>query len=95
MILPKLDLQMPYAGEKVTLDFYVMSQCPYGTQVEDAIAPVIERFGPAVDFKVDYIARDLGNGRFQSLHGNTEVAGRPEDRRRLYRRGVREVRHSP
>lgn len=75
IFLPKLNLQMPYTGEKVSLDFYVMSQCPYGVQVEDAIAPVLVKFGSAVDFQIDYIARDLGDGRFQSLHGDAEVAG--------------------
>lgn len=75
IFLPKMNLLMPYTGEKVSLDFYVMSQCPYGVQVEDAIAPVLEKFGPAIDFQLDFIARDLGGGNFQSLHGESEVAG--------------------
>ena len=29
-------------GEKVSLDFYVMSQCCYGLQVENAIKPVLD-----------------------------------------------------
>lgn len=64
-----------YSGEKVSLDFYVMSQCPYGTQVMDAIAPVLEELGGAVDFEVNYIASDSGNGEFASLHGDAEVNG--------------------
>ena len=55
------------------LDFYVMSQCPYGTQVEDAIAPVLEKFGDSVDFSVNFIAGDNGDGTFDSLHGQPEV----------------------
>lgn len=61
-------------GETVKLDFYVMSQCPYGTQVLDAIAPVLEEVGDSVDFTVDYIAKKTGSG-FDSLHGQTEVDG--------------------
>ncbi len=59
---------------KVKVDFYVMSQCPYGTQVEDAFAPVIDRMGDAIDFNVDFIAAG-SPGSFSSLHGNNEVEG--------------------
>ncbi|HII14859.1 MAG TPA: hypothetical protein HA362_00945 [Nanoarchaeota archaeon] len=61
------------SGEKVKLDFYVMSQCPYGTQVEDAIAPVLEKLGDSVDFSINFIASDNGDGTFDSLHGQPEV----------------------
>ena len=48
-----------YSGEKVKLDFYIMSQCPYGTQVEDAIKPVLDKLGDSVDFSLNYISTDL------------------------------------
>ena len=57
------------------LDFYVMSQCPYGTQVEDGVAPVLKELGSNVDFTLNFIAADGGNGNFQSLHGPAEVYG--------------------
>jgi len=60
-------------GDKVKLNFYVMSKCPYGTQVLDAIAPVLKSMGDAVDFKVDYIGTEGTGGAFTSLHGQTEV----------------------
>ncbi|MBR9675803.1 thioredoxin domain-containing protein [Candidatus Woesearchaeota archaeon] len=62
-------------GEKVKLDFYVMSQCPYGTQAEDAIYPVLQKIGGDVDFNVDFISTDLGGGQFRSLHGEPETQG--------------------
>lgn len=62
-------------SEKVKVDFYVMSQCPYGTQVEDAIAPVLNKIGQNVDFNLNFIASDKGDGTFQSLHGQNEVLG--------------------
>ncbi|MFH1403809.1 MAG: DsbA family protein [Candidatus Altiarchaeota archaeon] len=62
-------------GDKVTVEFYVMSQCPFGTQVEDAIKPVLDQIGGSVDFHLDFIATDNGDGTFTSLHGEKEVRG--------------------
>jgi len=62
-------------GEPVELEFYVMSQCPYGTQVLDAIYPVLNTLGGNVDFKVDYIVSENADGSFDSLHGEPEVLG--------------------
>jgi 2-hydroxychromene-2-carboxylate isomerase len=62
-------------GDKVSVEFYVMSQCPYGTEVEDAIAPVLESMGDSVDFKLDFILQETSPGVFQSLHGDKEVKG--------------------
>lgn len=64
-----------FTGDKVKVEFYVMSQCPYGTQVEDAIAPVLQKMGGGVDFNLDYIVRETAPGVFQSLHGDKEVKG--------------------
>lgn len=62
-------------GDKVRVEFYVMSQCPYGTQVEDAIQPVLEKMGDRINFTIDFIASDNGDGTFASLHGQNEVLG--------------------
>lgn len=59
----------------VTVDLYVMSKCPYGVQAEDFFAPVLKELGNSVDFNLNFIAGDSGNGSFGSLHGPTEVAG--------------------
>lgn len=63
------------SDDPVELQFYVMSQCPYGTQVMDAIAPVLKTLGGNVDFKVDFIANENADGSFSSLHGEPEVQG--------------------
>ena len=63
------------SDEIVKLDFYVMSQCPYGTQVEDAIAPVLEKIGDNVDFNLEFIATENPDGSFSALHGQPEVLG--------------------
>ena len=62
-------------GDKVKVEFYVMSQCPYGTQVENAIMSVLENMGDAIDFQLNYIASETSPGQFQSLHGDKEVVG--------------------
>ncbi len=64
-----------YSGDKVKVEFYVMSQCPYGTQVENIIYPLFETMGDAIDFKLDYIVSEPSQGNFQSLHGEPEVIG--------------------
>ena len=64
-----------FKGEKVKVEFYVMSQCPFGTQVEDGFYPVLESMGNAIDFHLDYIVTEPSPGQFQSLHGEPEVKG--------------------
>lgn len=75
----KTDLSGPtksdFSGDKVTFDMYVMSQCPFGVQVEDAMIPVAKKFGDALEFNIDFIADDLGGGNFKALHGQPEVDG--------------------
>ncbi|MBU1198467.1 MAG: hypothetical protein KKF46_08160 [Nanoarchaeota archaeon] len=61
--------------DKAKVEFYVMSQCPYGTQVEDAFYPVLQQMGDAIDFHLDYIVQEPSPGQFQSLHGEPEVIG--------------------
>lgn len=57
------------------LDFYVMSQCPYGTQVEDAIKPVLDELGSCVNFNLNFISTANADGTFRSLHGEPETQG--------------------
>jgi protein-disulfide isomerase-like protein with CxxC motif len=61
-------------AEAPTLEMYVMSQCPYGVQVLNAIAPVKEQLGAGLNLKVGYIGNGTP-GSFQSLHGPSEVKG--------------------
>ncbi|MDD5309034.1 MAG: GILT family protein [Deltaproteobacteria bacterium] len=61
-------------GTKVKLDFHIMSKCPFGVKVLEAIIPVLEKMGPNVDFNVYYIGKEQ-NGEFTSMHGEQEVKG--------------------
>lgn len=73
------------SGESVAMDFYVMSQCPYGTQVVDAIAPVKDKLGDSLDLTIDYIFYPQSQYQGKevqycvedlcSMHGTPEVEG--------------------
>lgn len=73
-VTPKSSAPTDLVDGAVEVQFYVMSQCPFGTQVEDAIAPVLENLKGYVDFKLDFIGNGA-DGQFSSLHGQPEVDG--------------------
>ncbi|PKM88648.1 hypothetical protein CVU83_01295 [Candidatus Falkowbacteria bacterium HGW-Falkowbacteria-2] len=54
------DLNIP-KNDKPVVELFVMSYCPYGTQIEKGMLPVLETLGDKIDFKlkfVDYIMHD-------------------------------------
>ena len=60
----------------LSVELYVMSQCPYGVQAESPIFNAIKDLGVEnFDLTLEFIATDLGNGNFNSLHGQNEVDG--------------------
>ncbi|MCX6776534.1 MAG: thioredoxin domain-containing protein [Candidatus Micrarchaeota archaeon] len=59
---------------KLSIELFVMSQCPYGVQAESSVKKVIDEFKGDVNLSLHFIATDLGNGSFSSLHGANEVA---------------------
>lgn len=75
--LPSAPANITNAGQYGSVDvtFYVMSQCPYGTQVEDAIEPVLKEIGSNVNFRLEFIGQETSPGVFESLHGAPEVEG--------------------
>jgi len=57
------------------LDVFVMSQCPFGVKVLDAMKPVLENFkrdNKKMDFQVQFIG-DERDGKLTSMHGQGEV----------------------
>ena len=61
-------------GDKVKVEMYVMSKCPYGVQAEQGFQPVLDEIGNSIDFHLDYIATEE-NGKFNALHGEPEIKG--------------------
>ncbi len=55
------------------VEFYVMSMCPYGIEVERGVAPVLQKIGHLIDFHLDYIVTPQPDGTFKSLQGQNEV----------------------
>jgi len=51
--------------EKPEVELFVMSHCPYGTQAEKGMLPVIEQLGDAIDFKIKFV--------YYAMHGETEL----------------------
>ena len=51
---------------KPEVEIYVMSHCPYGTQIEKGIIPAIEALGNKVDFKLKFCD--------YAMHGEKELA---------------------
>ncbi len=61
-------------SEKAKVEFYVMSKCPFGVTVEDAIFPVLKNMGGDIDFTLDFIGSVNGD-KLNSLHREPEVQG--------------------
>ena len=64
-----------YKGEKVTVDLYAMSQCPYGVQAMDTMDTVFASMGEVIDYNINYIVNEDADGNLTSLHGEPEVKG--------------------
>jgi len=63
------------AAERVTLQLYVMSKCPFATQVQQVAARLVSELGSALELKQDYIVSEGQGGQLQALHGEAEVRG--------------------
>jgi len=58
------------------VELYVMSQCPYGVQAQAGILPAVQELGEEnFNLAIEFISTDLGNGEFNSLHGDPETKG--------------------
>jgi len=78
-------------ANKLPVELYVMSQCPYGVQAEDTMFAAIQEIGEEnFDLTVEYIVTDLGEGQFNSLHGEPEALG---DKVQLCARDVDETKY--
>lgn len=51
----------PKKSDKPELQFYVMSFCPFGNQIEDVIKPVVDLLGDKASIKPQYIFEKIEN----------------------------------
>jgi len=65
----------PVKTERPVVDLYVMAFCPYGTQAESVMKPVVALLGSKADIRVRYITTATGTtaASIYSLHGQKEV----------------------
>ncbi len=52
-------------SDKPSVELFVMSYCPYGTQIEKGILPVVQAFGSKIDFKLKFVS--------YAMHGEKEI----------------------
>jgi hypothetical protein len=57
---------------KVSIDLFVMSQCPFGADAELEASKAVRQFGTDAGLNLYFLAHESG-GTFSSLHGQTEV----------------------
>lgn len=53
-------------SDKPTVELFVMSYCPYGTQIEKGILPVLDTLGDKIDFQLKFCS--------YAMHGEKELA---------------------
>jgi len=68
----------PVPQDRLPVDLYVMSLCPYGVQAENGLIPVAKALNDYVDLRLHFIAGLVKDSTvpiptFQSLHGQPEV----------------------
>jgi hypothetical protein len=65
----------PVKSGRPAVDLYVMSFCPYGTQAEAAMSPVVDLLGSQADIRIRYITTVTGSTveSVNSLHGMSEA----------------------
>lgn len=72
----------PPKSVRPAVDLYVMSFCPYGTQAEAVMSPVVDLLKSKADIRIRYITTITGStvDSVNSLHGRTEAT---EDLRQI------------
>ena len=80
-------VEPPKKTDRPVADLFVMAFCPYGTQAETVMRPVVDLLGTSADIRVRYITTSNGTSASDvlSLHGPTEAR---EDLRQLCIRGT-------
>lgn len=61
---PVSNIEVP-KSEKPAVELFVMSHCPYGTQMEKGILPVVDALGDNIDFEIKFVD--------YAMHGEKEL----------------------
>ncbi len=71
----KANVAAKKAEKALDIDLYIMSQCPYGVQAMQSMAPVVKKFNGQVGLNVNFIGQKKPDGSLSSMHGEKEVKG--------------------
>jgi hypothetical protein len=63
------------AAGPVLVELFVMSQCPYAVQAEQAFGPVLRQFGSEIDFRLHFVGVETEEGELATMHGDDELVG--------------------
>ncbi|MCF7795719.1 thioredoxin domain-containing protein [Patescibacteria group bacterium] len=74
-LFSNISIASSYNGEKVKVDLYAMSQCPYGVEAMNTMDSVLDSMGEVIDYNINYIVNLDDTGNLTSLHGDPEVKG--------------------
>lgn len=66
---------LPAGVVPVPVELFVMSQCPYGVEAEEAFIPAVKALGGTITFRLDFIGDDIEGEGLVSMHGDSEVTG--------------------
>lgn len=61
---PQVSKELP-KSDKPVVELFVMSHCPYGTQMEKGMLPVVDALGDKIDFTIKFVD--------YAMHGEKEV----------------------
>lgn len=61
---PPVNVDIP-KSEKPEVELFIMSHCPYGTQIEKGIIPVAKALGDKIDFEIKFVD--------YAMHGEVEL----------------------
>ncbi|HEY3448317.1 MAG TPA: hypothetical protein VGK67_18315 [Myxococcales bacterium] len=59
----------------IKVEFFVMSQCPFGVDVVNKAKEAIDKMGADIDFNLQFIGTVGPQGELTSMHGPDEVTG--------------------
>ena len=54
------DVLSGQVGERPLVELFVMAECPYGIRAGTALAPVVQKLGDQIDFRLYFIAEEAG-----------------------------------
>ncbi|MBN2529973.1 MAG: hypothetical protein JXR76_26520 [Deltaproteobacteria bacterium] len=62
------------APQQLTVDLFIMSQCPYGVETANMMIEVARQFAEEMTLHIEYVGA-MRQGQLTSMHGDSEIQG--------------------